>query len=490
MRFRLLTILWSVLHLSFAAMPQPEDPAADKRPNVVIINMDDLGYGDLGAYGQQAYATPNLDRLAKDGMRFTNFYSVQAVCSASRAGLLTGCYPNRVGISGALYPFSVIALDAREETIASILKKQGYQTAMVGKWHLGSQAPHLPTYFGFNEYLGLPYSNDMWPVDYDGKPITDTSIFRGKYPPLPLLEGERTVKFIQTLEDQGMLTQMYTRRAVSFIEQQAGKPFFLYVAHSMPHVPIYASPDFLGRSGAGLFADMMQEVDWSVGEIINALQRTGVLDQTLVIFTSDNGPWLTFGNHAGSSGGLREGKGTAWEGGVRVPFIAYWKGRIRPGQVCDRIGVNIDILPTVAALTGAPLPTLKIDGVDLSPLFRQPRAHGPRDEFAYYYDRNNLKAIRKGNWKLVFPHQSQTYLNNGAIGANGFPGKTGQVKVPMALYDLGRDPAEQKDLQKQFPDIVKQLEAIAEKYRQALGDELTQRTGSEVRPAAQVTLNR
>lgn len=474
----------------FSGRPHEDGIYTPPTPNVVIIFMDDLGYGDLGVYRKQSYATPHIDRLAREGMRFTEFYAVQAVCSASRAGLLTGCYPNRIGISGALFPYSGIALHPREQTIASVLKQKGYHTGMVGKWHLGSRPPHLPVHFGFDEYLGLPYSNDMWPVDYDGKPITDTSTYRGKYPPLPLLEDEQPIKIIRTLEDQGMLTQMYTRRAVSFIERQAGKPFFLYVAHSMPHVPIYASPDFLGKSGAGLFGDMMQEVDWSVGEILGALQRTGVLEHTLVIFTSDNGPWLSFGNHAGNTGGLREGKGTAWEGGVRVPFIAYWKGRISPGQVCDRMGVNIDILPTIASLTGAPLPALKIDGVDLSPLFRQPRANGPRDEFAYYYDRNNLKAIRKGKWKMVFPHQSQTYLNSGAIGANGFPGKTGQVKVAAALYDLEKDPGEQEDVQVQFPEIVKQLETIAEKYRAALGDDLNKRTGNEVRPAAQVNIIR
>lgn len=456
------------------------------RPNVVIIFMDDLGYGDLNAYGKHDYATPHLDRLAREGKRFTSFYSAQAVCSASRAALLTGCYPNRVGIWAALNPNSPIALDTSETTIASMLKKAGYKTGMVGKWHLGSRKPYLPLHHGFDEYLGLPYSNDMWSVNYDGKPMTDTSAYRYKYPPLPLIDGDEPVKYIRTLEDQGLLTRTYTERAVSFINRNARQPFFLYYAHSMPHVPLYASPEFLGRSRAGLLGDVIEEVDWSVGEILGTLEKNGILGNTLILFTSDNGPWLTFGNHAGSSGGLREGKGTAWEGGVRVPLLAYWKGHIQPGTVSGGLASTIDLLPTIASICGSALPEKKIDGMDVSGLFFKRKAESPRKEFVYYYDRNHLKAIRDGKWKLVFPHTSQTYLNEGAIGRDGFPGKTAQVNVPMALYDLEKDERETTDLQGAYPDVVKRLSVAADRYRRMLGDEITGIRGTENRPAAQV----
>jgi arylsulfatase len=454
-------------------------------PNVIIIFMDDMGYGDVGVYERHQYKTPQIDALASEGMRFTDFYAAQAVCSASRAALLTGCYPNRIGISGALFPWSTFALNNNEATIASMLKSAGYKTSMVGKWHLGQQEPYLPLNYGFDEYLGLPYSNDMWPVGFDEKPITDSADFRKRYPPLPLLDGNNPVRFIQTRDDQGTLTKAYTDRAIAFIEKNKKEKFFLYMAHSLPHVPIAASPAFKGKSGSGLFGDMMEELDWSVGEIMITLKKNKLLENTLVIFTSDNGPWLSFGNHAGSSGGLREGKGTAWDGGVKEPFIISWKGKIKPGQVCTKLGVNIDLLPTIASLCKAALPKNKIDGVDISSLFYNPGATAPRDEFAYYYDRNSLKALRKGKWKIVFPHTSQTYLNPGAIGNDGFPGKTAQVKVPLALYDLEKDPAESTDLQASFPDIVKNLTAIADRYREALGDDLTNRKlGTENRAAA------
>lgn len=459
--------------------------AQSTKPNVIIILMDDMGYGDPECYAGVNYKTPNINKLAAEGMRFTGFYAAQAVCSASRAGLLTGCYPNRVGIHGALMPWAEIALNTSEETIASVLKKAGYRTGMVGKWHLGAKAPNLPVHYGFDEFLGLPYSNDMWPVGYDGKPVTDTANRKFKHPPLPLLEGDHPTRYIRTLDDQGTLTADYTERACAFIKKSSNHPFFLYLAHSMVHVPINASPRFLGKSGAGLFGDVMMEVDWSVGEIMQTLKQQGIDENTLVIFTSDNGPWLTFGDHAGNTGGLREGKGSSWEGGQRVPCIVRWPGTVPAGTVCNNLSATIDLLPTIAKLAGAPLPENTIDGVDISSLWFMKAGANPRNELAYYYGRNNLEAVRKGSWKLVLPHRGQTYKTY-MPGKNGFPGGYAEVQVPLALYDLAHDPGETQDVQSAHPEVVKDLMTVAEKYRDTLGDDLTQTPCSECRPPARI----
>ena len=464
---------------------QAQDLSPTSPPNVVLIFMDDLGYGDLEAYGGYPQRTPHLNALAASGMRFTNFYAAQAVCSASRAALLTGCYPNRLGISGALMPWSTTALNPEEETLATLAKKKGYQTGMIGKWHLGAKAPYLPTSYGFDSYFGLPYSNDMWPVGYDGKPITDTADRKYKYPPLFLLEGNDPVIPIRTLEDQAQLTQVYTQRAVQFIERHKETPFFLYLAHSMPHVPIAVSDHYKNKTGAGLFADLMTEIDDSIGEVMAALIKNGLSQNTLVIFTSDNGPWLTFGNHAGSSGGLREGKGSAWEGGVRVPCIVSLPGVIPAGTITNQLASTMDILPTLAALLDAPLPDQKIDGVNILPLLQQVSDANPRDHFVYYYDANSLKAIRQGKWKLVFPHVSQTYLGT-TRGNDGFPGVYKSVEVPLALYDLSTDPDELVDLAPLHPALVASMTALADQYRRTLGDDLTKQSGTEKRPAAKM----
>ena len=464
---------------------QAQDLSPTSPPNVVLIFMDDLGYGDLEAYGGYPQRTPHLNALAASGMRFTNFYAAQAVCSASRAALLTGCYPNRLGISGALMPWSTTALNPEEETLATLAKKKGYQTGMIGKWHLGAKAPYLPTSYGFDSYFGLPYSNDMWPVGYDGKPITDTSDRKYKYPPLFLLEGNDPVIPIRTLEDQAQLTQVYTQRAVQFIERHKETPFFLYLAHSMPHVPIAVSDPYKNKTGAGLFADLMTEIDDSIGEVMAALIKNGLSQNTLVIFTSDNGPWLTFGNHAGSSGGLREGKGSAWEGGVRVPCIVSLPGVIPAGTITNQLASTMDILPTLAALLDAPLPDQKIDGVNILPLLQQVSDANPRDHFVYYYDANSLKAIRQGKWKLVFPHVSQTYLGT-TRGNDGFPGVYKSVEVPLALYDLSTDPDELVDLAPLHHALVASMTALADQYRRTLGDDLTKQSGTEKRPAAKM----
>lgn len=455
-----------------------------KTPNIVIIFMDDMGYADPECYGGFPHHTPNINALATQGMRFTHYYAAQSVCSASRAGLLTGCYPNRIGIFGALFPTSEIALNSNEETIAELLKQKGYATGMAGKWHLGHKEPFLPLQNGFDEYLGLPYSNDMWPVGFDGKPV-DSTHAKYRFPSLPLIEGNKKIMDITTLEDQAELTRLYTERAVRFIKKYKAKPFFFYLAHTMPHVPIAASKKFIGKSKSGLFGDVMEEIDWSVGEIIKTLDENKLSENTLVIFTSDNGPWLSYGNHAGSSGGLREGKGTAWEGGLRVPCIMRWKNKIAPGSICNNMVAALDILPTLVSICKAKKPGKKIDGVNILPLLLQNAGANPRDEFVYYYDRNNLKALRKGNWKLVFPHVSQTYKKT-LPGKDGWPGKIVMDTVKLSLYDLSTDPGETLDRKDMNADVVATLSAIAEKYRNELGDDLTQTKGNAVRPAAKV----
>ena len=316
-----------LLSFSLAGFGAGCSQSAPKPTNFVLIFADDLGYGDVGSFGAKGYETPHLDRLASEGRRFTNFHVSQAVCSASRASLMTGCYANRVGIRGALGPASEIGLNPEEETIAENLQKKGYTSGIFGKWHLGHARKFLPLQQGFDEYLGLPYSNDMWPVDYDGvawrdKDVPDTEKPRkSKQPPLPLIDGNEKSAEIWTLDDQATLTTRYTERAVQFIERNKDRVFFLYVPHSMPHVPLGVSAKFKGKSEQGMFGDVIMEIDWSVGQILEALDRNGLRDNTLVVFTSDNGPWLNYGNHAGKTGGLREGKGTSWEGGKRVPCI-------------------------------------------------------------------------------------------------------------------------------------------------------------------------
>jgi len=451
-------------------------------PNVVIIFTDDQGYGDVGSYGAYQFTTPHLDKMANEGMRFTHFYSAQGVCSASRAGLLTGCYPNRIGISGALMPWSQHGLHEDETTIAEMLKDEGYATCIVGKWHLGWQKEFLPLQHGFDEYFGLPYSNDMWPVDFDGTPVDENSMKpqKAKYPVLPLIKGNEKIDEIKTLDDQAQLTTRYAEYAVDFINRNKDKPFFLYLAHSMPHVPLGVSDKFKGKSEQGMYGDVIMEIDWSVGQVIEALKNNGLEENTLIIYTSDNGPWLNFGNHAGSTGGLREGKGTSWEGGQREPCIMKWPGKIPAGISSNKLSSTIDLLPTIAAVTGAKLPQNKIDGVDLGPILKGVEDANPRDHFYYYYHRNNLEAVRKGQWKLVLPHGFRSY--EGVLPANdGFPGQYAQGKTEQALYNLVRDPGERYDVQEMYPEVVEDLLKIVEEARTDLGDDLTNRAGENVR---------
>jgi arylsulfatase A-like enzyme len=452
-------------------------------PNIILILMDDMGYGDIGRTSANQYETPNLNRLAAQGMQFTWYYCPQAVSSASRAGLLTGCYPNRIGISGALMPDGKIGINPDETTIAEMLKIKGYHTGIFGKWHLGHLREFLPLQHGFDEYYGLPYSNDMWPVDFDGIPVRlkDTTNNKMKYPVLPIIEGNDKIGEVQTLADQDKLTSAYTEKAVKFIENHKKEHFFLYLPHSMVHIPLGVSEKFRGKSKQGLYGDVMMEVDWSVGEIMKALERNGLENNTLVIFTSDNGPWLNFGNHAGSTGGLREGKGTSWEGGQRVPCIMRWPGIIPQGEICSQLASSIDILPTLAAITGSPLPVNKIDGVSILPLMLGDYSVTPRKEFYYYYEQNSLEAVQREFWKLVLPHKGRTYRNQ-KPGFDGWPGPTATETINAPeLYDLRRDPGEWYNVASFYPEKVNELQALAEKARVDLGDNLTNKPGANRR---------
>ena len=449
-------------------------------PNIVIIFMDDMGYGDISNFGAINYKTPNLDKLVNNGMLFTNFYSAQAVCSASRAGLLTGTYPNRIGISGALMPYSNIGIHKNEKTIAEIVKEKGYATAIFGKWHLGHHKKFLPTNHGFDTYLGIPYSNDMWPVDFDGNQIPDTSDWRKKsYPQLPLIQDLEKIKEIRTLEDQSTLTTLYTEKSVEFINKNKNNPFFLYLPHSMPHVPIAVSNKFNGKSKQGLYGDLMMEIDWSVGEIMNALKKNNIDKNTLLVFTTDNGPWLNFGNHAGSTGGLREGKGTSFEGGQRVPTAMMWPNVIPKGKIVNQIASTIDLLPTITHIVNGNLPKHTIDGVNILSLL-EGKDDNPRDHFLYYYGNNNLEAVRKDNWKLVLPHKSRSY--KGVLpGNDGHPGKYNSIQTGLELYNLRRDPGEEYNVIDLYPEIVKEIQELVEKARRDLGDNLTERKGNNIR---------
>ncbi len=463
--------------ISFAAEP------AASRPNIVIIFTDDQGYADVGKFGAEGFTTPNLDRMADEGAVFRNFHVAQPVCSASRCALLTGCYPNRVGIHGALGPKTKVGISDHEVTLAQMLKQQGYATAMFGKWHLGDSPQFMPLRHGFDEYFGLPMSCDYWPGHPDlitNFPPNIAAIKR-EYPNLPIYDGEKKFREEMSIDDLNHLTTWYAERAVKFIEQNKSHPFFLYVAHSMPHVPLGVSEKFRGKSVRGLYGDVIEEIDWSVGQILDALKRTGLDQNTWVIFTSDNGPWLCYGNHAGSAKPLREGKGTTWEGGTREPCIMRWPGKIPAGTDPTDMLMTIDLFPTIAKLVGADLPKSKIDGLDVWPIIsRQPGAKNPHASYDFYYGVNELQAVTSGDgrWKLQLPHGYQTLAGKSG-GRDGVPAPYSQRKIVTAeLYDLVHDIGETTDVSAQHPDIVKQLEGEVEKARADLGDSLTKHPGA------------
>ena len=433
-------------------------------PNIVIMFMDDMGYADIGAFGAKAYPTPHLDRMAKEGRKFTDFYVTQAVCSASRAGLLTGCYNVRIGINGALGPRSNFGLNPDETTIAEICKQQGYATACFGKWHLGHHKKFLPKQHGFDEYFGLPYSNDMWPY-HPGVLHLPMEERLKKWPHLPLIDGNEVINPKVSGKDQEMLTTQYTERAVSFIEKNKDNPFFVYLPHGMVHVPLYVSDKFKGKSGAGLFGDVMMEVDWSVGEIMKVLRKNDLHENTLFIFTSDNGPWLNYGDHAGSASPLREGKGTMFDGGCREPTLAWWPGTIPANSECKEPVMTIDLLPTIAKLIGTHLPKHKIDGKDISALLTGD-AKSPHEAYYFYYG-NQLQAVRQGKWKLHFPHGYRTMAGKPG-GTGGIPTNYSQAKIGLSLFDLHSDISESKNVNDKYPKITNRLKSLGEKFNKEL----------------------
>lgn len=461
-------------------------------PNIVIILADDLGYGDLGCQGAVGFQTPNIDRMAREGIRFTNFRVAQPVCTASRAALLTGCYPNRIGLEGALNHTSLVGINSSETLLSELCRSRGWATAIFGKWHLGHRPIFHPSQHGFDEYFGIPYSNDNGPFHPTLKNL----------PALSLYDGE---KIAELDPDQSRFTRRFTDRALAFIEscRERKQSFFLYLPHVMPHVPIFASTKYRGKSQRGLYGDVVEELDASVGEILEKLKRRGLDQNTLVFFLSDNGPFLSYGEHAGSAGPLREGKLSTWEGGVRVPCIAWWPGHIPAGIVSDTPWESIDLLPTIAALIGAEAPpNSRIDGRDVRPLLLGAKEAPDAREAFYYYAGQELQAVRWGDWKLHFPHEYLTV--DGEPGKGGKPANFGKLKpVPstqsglagiasrhgykiartgLALYDLKHDPGEQRNLVSEEPDIAKKIQALADLAREDLGDTLSGRMGGGMRP--------
>ncbi len=411
-------------------------------PNIVIIVADDLGYGDLGCYGHPTIATPHLDRMATEGLKFTQFYAGSSVCTPSRAALLTGRYPIRSGLTRVLIPNSTGGLPDREYTLAEALKDRGYSTACVGKWHLGSQRRYLPRNHGFDSYFGIPYSNDMSPATQPGNPtFTDA-------PPTPLIRGFEPTNDDEP--DQGQLTKQYTEEAIRFVRQHAGKrPFFLYLVHTMPHVPVSSSEAFRGKSRRGRYGDAVEELDWSCGAILDALKGLGVERETLVVFTSDNGPWLGQKQDGGSAGPFREGKVSTWEGGFRVPMIARWPGKIPPGGSTAAFGTAMDLFVTGLSLVGGAVPTDRpIDGADLAPVLFE--GHPGREPLFFYYFEDDLWAVRKGPWKL---HRKTT----DPASATSWGKWVVEVHDPPLLFNLDVDPSERHDLAKAQPEIVSEL---------------------------------
>ncbi|MBC7815593.1 MAG: sulfatase [Planctomycetaceae bacterium] len=443
-------ILTATLLLAPLTVLRADDAANAVQPNIVVLFADDLGYGDLGCYGSPTIRTPHLDRMAAEGLRFTDFYSAAEVCSPSRAALLTGRYPIRSGMCGnrrVLFPNSKGGLPANEVTIAERLREKGYATAQIGKWHLGIHAGSRPLDQGFERSLGLPYSNDMdarggLPKGASGSPTPPEDGWN-----VPLI---RDGKVIEQPAHQTTLTKRYTEEAVHFIREKKGSPFFLYFAHTFPHVPLFASPAFKGKSRAGIYGDAVEELDWSVGQVLDTLRREGIAEKTLVFFTSDNGPWLIMGNQGGSAGLLRDGKGSTWEGGMRVPGIAWMPSRIKPG-VTNELASTMDLFATALALGDALLPKdVTIDGRDLSPLLLkgEPLAAAP----FFYYRGDKLAACRLGEWKAHFFTQT------------GYGQPQPEQHDPPLLFHLGRDPSEKRNVAAEHPDVIAHIQVAVKTH--------------------------
>jgi arylsulfatase A-like enzyme len=444
--------------------------AAAERPNFIVILADDLGYNDIGCFGAKEIHTPHLDRMANEGRRFTDFYVGGPTCTPSRAALLTGSYPVRAGFddsvgvrtdggmspSRVLHSGSPFGIHSNEVTVAELLRGAGYATGMIGKWHLGDAPQFNPVHHGFSEFFGVPYSNDMEPYYY----------LRG---------SERLAEPI----DRDNQIRRYTEEAITFVRKGRDEPFFLYIAHAMPHTPLSASAEFKGKSKRGRFGDAVEEVDWSVGQILEALRKLDLAEKTLVVFTSDNGPWYARGEQGGSATPLRGAKGSTYEGGVRVPCVMWWPGTIPPGSVCREVAATMDFLPTFAALAGASAPTDRtIDGHDIRPLLTKDDAKSPWKALFYYFG-NELHAVRSGPWKL----RAANHLLNENI-YRGDASK--KVKIPAALYNLRRDPGEQKSVMDDHPNVTKRLEGLLAQARAELGDSLTGVAPTNVRPVGRV----
>ncbi len=471
-----------ILSLSLAGcIPNNKTTTKNTKPNIVLIFTDDQGYGDIGCFGAKGFKTPNLDKMAAEGMRFSNFYVGQAVCCPSRAALMTGCYPQRIEMFQNINADENVGLNPDEETIAEVLKKQNYATACFGKWHLGHREPFLPTKQGFDEFWGLPYSHDMKPES--AKIYTQWASVIEKYPPLPLMHNE---EIIEENPDPAKLTTFYTEKCIDFIERNQDRPFFAYLPHSMPHVPLAVSDKFKGKSENGLYGDVIMEIDWSVGQINQKLAELGLEDNTLVIFTSDNGPWLWMGNHAGSAGQLREGKATTFDGGHRTPCIMKWPGKIPANSECSEPVLSMDLLPTFAGFADAKLPAKKIDGKDISALMmNKPGAKSPHEAIYFYYDME-LQAVRSGNWKLHFEHK---YIDVIEPGKDGQMGKIESKPLEKSLYDLSKDPGETTNLIDQHPEVVEKLTKYADKIKSELGHwtKKGKQMGTETRPIGTIS---
>lgn len=429
-----------------------------ERPNIILFNCDDLGYGDLGCYGSPVNRTPVLDKIAREGIRFTDFYMASPVCSPSRGALMTGCYPPRIGFGEfdgqwVLFPGQPYGIHEEEKTLPQLLRDQGYATKIIGKWHCGDQKEFLPTNRGFDEYYGLPYSNDM------GRQMNPNGL--SPWPPLPLIRDDEV---IQEQPEQASLTERYTEEAVRFVRDKREGPFFLYFAHMYVHVPLFVPPRFLKASQNGGYGGAVEHIDWTAGVILDELERLGLTENTLVIFTSDNGSRAR--DEGGSNAPCRGTKGTTWEGGQRVPCLVKWPKGIPGGRVSSEIVSSMDFLPTLVSLAGGEAPKDRtIDGLDLSNLWTGKTEVSPRKTMAYY-KRNDLQAVRRGDWKL---HIHRT--------------EDGQVKE---LYHLTEDQGESRNLYDSHPDVAADLEALAEEFRRELGDELTGTKGSGVRPKGRV----
>ena len=440
--------------------------AADK-PNLVVILVDDMGYGDIGTFGSKLNRTPNLDRMAEQGMKLTSFYAAP-VCTPSRAQMMTGCYAKRVSMPNVIFPGCPTGLSAKEHTVASLLKQQGYATMCIGKWHLGDQTEFLPTKRGFDHYLGLPYSNDMGGGTGNNRPPPPG---RAARPPLPLLRDD---KVIEAPADQDTLTARYTDEAVKFITANKEKPFFLYFPHTAVHVPLHPGEKFKGKSNNGTYGDWVEEVDWSVGRVLDTLRELKLSERTFVLFTSDNGPWLTQGKNGGVAGPLRGGKGSTWEGGMREPTIAWWPGKITAGSACDAPMSEIDVLPTLVKLAGGAVPTdRKIDGKDIWPLLSGQTKESPH-EALFYFKGIKLEAVRSGPWKLAITSQS--------AGMGRGTAETVKQTGPR-LYNLDADLGEKDDVAAQHPEIVARLQKFVAAMDADLG---INGEGPGVRPSARV----